>query len=342
LRYGARDWDRVVEVLRGADEIAVACHVNPDGDALGSLLGASLGLRVLGRKTYPSWGAQPAELPPAYSFLPGADTLLQPEQVPQVDAFLAVDCGAANRLGTLEAAARRAPHLINVDHHPGNDLFGTLNIVATHASCTAELTAMLLADLGVGLDRAIATCLYVGVVTDTGRFQYSNSSPEVLRLAADLLEHEVPASAIAQEVFESAPFGYLKLSGRVLERARLYPDERFIYSWVTLDDLAETGVAMNETEKLIDLVRATRDADVAALFKQQASDGFRVSLRSKGPSVGAIARSHGGGGHELAAGFTAESVGPAVEAIRRALRRSRAEARTGASAAPGAVPRAPA
>jgi bifunctional oligoribonuclease and PAP phosphatase NrnA len=173
------------------------------------------------------------------------------------------------------------------------------------------------------------------VVTDTGRFQYSNSSPDVLRLAADLLAHGVPAPAIAQEVFESSPFGYLKLCGRVLQRARLYAEERFVYSWVTLEDLTDTGVAMNETEKLIDLVRATRDADVAALFKEQGGDGFRVSLRSKGPSVGAIARRNGGGGHELAAGFTAGDVEQAVSSIRRALApRSSTDGEPGAVDAP--------
>jgi phosphoesterase RecJ-like protein len=320
VRYRADDWDAVVDILRAADAVSIACHINPDGDALGSLLGASLGLRKAGKKTYATWGTTPAELPAAYEFLPEADTLVQPATLPPTETFLALDCGAASRLGELERAARAARHLINVDHHPGNDLFGTHNVVVVDASCTAELVTMLLRDLGVELDRAIATCLYVGVVTDTGRFQYSNSSPEVLRLAADLLSYGVPAPAIAQEVFESSPFGYLKLCGRVLERARLYPEERFVYSWVTRADLAETGVAMNETEKLIDLVRATRDADVAALFKEQSDDGFRVSLRSKGPSVGAIARSGGGGGHELAAGFTAHDVDGAVESIRRALR----------------------
>jgi phosphoesterase RecJ-like protein len=315
-----RDWERVLEVLEAADDIAITCHVNPDGDALGSLLGASLGLRKLSRQTYPSWGTTPAEVPGAYGFLPGTETLLQPGDVPPVDTFLALDCGAASRLGELEELARGARHLINVDHHRGNDLFGTLNLVVTKASSTAELVTMLLRDLGVGLDVDIATCLYVGVVTDTGRFQYSNSSPEVLRLAADLLGHGVAAPAIAQEVFESSPFGYLKLCGRVLERARLFSKERFVYSWLTLQDLADTGVAMSETEKLIDLVRATRDADVAALFKEQGDDGFRVSLRSKGPSVDAIAGRWGGGGHELAAGFTADDIDAAVQAILRELR----------------------
>ncbi len=321
MRYDAPDWDPTLAALRSARDIALACHINPDGDALGSLLGASLGLRQLGKRVHPTWGTAPVKIPFGYSFLPGAGTLVQPEQLPLTDTFLALDCGAADRLGAVESQARACRTLINVDHHPGNDAFGQLNIVVTTASSTAELVAWLLRDLGVQFDRDIATCLYAGIVTDTGRFQYANSTPDTLRLAADLLACGVDAPAIAQEVFESSPFGYLKLVGHVLERAKLFEDERFVYSWITLADLGETGVAMDETEKLIDLIRSTRAADVAALFKQQPDGKFRVSLRSKGPrSVGAIARLHGGGGHELAAGFTADDIEGTVDAIRTGLR----------------------
>jgi phosphoesterase RecJ-like protein len=296
--------------------------VNPDGDAIGSLLAASLGLRKVGIKTYPTWGAEPLRVPPSYTFLPATDTLMQPSEIPFTDVFLALDCGAADRLGVLEGRAKKAASLINIDHHPGNEHFGTINIVIENVSSTAELVTGLLRDVGVEFDRDIATCLYTGVVTDTGRFQYASSTPDTLRLAADLLSLGVPAPEIAQEVFESSPFGYLKLVGKVLDRALLFEEERFVYSWITLADLEETGVALDETEKLIDLVRSTRAADVAALFKEQEDGKYRVSLRSKGPrSVGAIARARGGGGHELAAGFTAEDIEASVEDIRAALKK---------------------
>lgn len=326
MRYGLTAWKDAVDALREADDVAIACHVNPDGDALGSVLAAAHGLRKLAKTTHASWGESPLVVPAALSFLPGIDELVEPENVPATDAFLALDCGAGDRLGLLEERARGSRCLINVDHHPGNDGFGTINLVVPSASSTAELVTMLLRDLGVEFDGVIATCLYTGLVTDTGRFSYSNSSPETLRLAADLLSYGVAASAIAEEVFESLPYGYLKLIGRVLERAQLFQRERFVYSVLTLDDLAATGVAASDTDKLIDLVRATRDADVAALFKQQPDDGYRVSMRSKGPSVGAIARAHGGGGHELAAGFSTTSVEAAVEDIREALAGGRAPA----------------
>jgi phosphoesterase RecJ-like protein len=304
MRYEAADWDGAVAALRDAQRVALACHVNPDGDALGSLFASALGLKQLGKEVYPTWGPGPAEVPFSYSFLPGSELVVQPAEVPKTDLFLALDCGAGHRLGSLEKLAQ-ATTTINVDHHPGNDNFGQFNIVVAGVSSTAEIVTRLLQDLGVELDEQMATCLYVGVVTDTGRFQYSNSTPDTLRLAADLLSLGVNAPRIAQEVYESSPFGYLKLTGRVLERAVLHERERFVYSFITRADLEETAVAPDETDGLIDLIRSTRAADVAALFKEQNDGAWRVSMRSKGPSVGALARKRGGGGHELAAGFTA-------------------------------------
>lgn len=320
MRYDAPEWDAAVSALRDADEVAIACHVNPDGDAVGSLLAASLGLQKLGKKTYTSWGDKSPEPLATFGFLAGIDEAVQPGELPPTDTFLALDCGAGDRLGELEVVARKAETLVNVDHHPGNDEFGTINVVVPTASSTAELVAGLLLDLGVEMDRDIATALYTGIVTDTGRFSYANSTPATLRLAAELLSHGVSAPDIARDVFESAPFGYLKLVGRVLERAELDVDARFIHSWVTRKDLDETGVAIEETDRLVDTIRSTRAVDVAALFKEQADGRWRVSLRSKGPGIAAFARSRGGGGHELAAGFTAADRAEAVTALVQELR----------------------
>ena len=207
MRFDVPDWDATVAALTSSDEVAIACHVNPDGDAVGSLLAASIGLRRLGKTTYPSWGTAPLVKPVTYEFLPDSDSIVQPGEVPDTETFLALDCGAGDRLGDLEPLARKARNLINVDHHPGNDDFGTLNIVVPTVSSTAELVTRLLQDLGVELDRDIATCLYTGIVTDTDRFQYANSTPATLRLAADLLSLGVSAPLVAQELYESSPFG---------------------------------------------------------------------------------------------------------------------------------------
>ena len=320
MRYDAPQWDEAVSALQGATEVAIACHINPDGDALGSLLAASLGLQKLGKKTYASWGTKPLEPLATFGFLEGLETIVQPDEVPETDTFLALDCGAGHRLGDLESLARKSTTLINVDHHPGNDEFGTINVVVPSASSTAELVTGLLLDAGAELDRDIATCLYTGIVTDTGRFSYSNSSPDTLRLAAQLLEFGVSAPDIARDVYESQPFGFLKLVGHVLERAELVEEARFVYSWITRADLDETGVAIEETDSLVDMIRGIRAVDVAALFKEQVDGKWRVSLRSKGPGIADFARAHGGGGHELAAGFTADDREAATAALVKELR----------------------
>lgn len=315
-RYGLTAWDDAVTALADADEVVLACHVNPDGDALGSLLGASLGLQKLGKETFPSWAATPPSIPPGYTFLPGAADLVSPVDIPETKTFWALDCGAGDRLGTLEAAARRAEVLINLDHHPGNDEFGTINVVVTTAGSTAELVAQMLMDLGVEIDKDIATCLYTGILTDTGSFQYANATSDTMRLAADLLDKGVDKTMIAQEVYETAPFGFLALAGRVLSRAQLFAKERLVYSVITHEDLRVTDVVMEETDGLMDLLRSTRDADVAILFKEQSDGMYKASLRSKGEvSVGALARRRGGGGHELASGFTTDDIEGSIEGI---------------------------
>lgn len=312
--------DEAVDALRKASRVALACHVNPDGDAVGSLLAMKLALDSLGKTTFASWGGPPVEVPPPYRFIGGSDQIVPAAQVPEIDVFVAVDCGGSDRLGALEDAAKAAPVSINIDHHPGNDGFATFNLVVPGASSTAELVAELIARLGAKIDPVIATALYTGIVTDTGRFSYASATPRTLRLAADLLEAGADAPRVAQEVFESSPFGYLHLVGRVLDRAVLHEPERFIYSWITQKDSLDSGIPMGETGDLIDLVRSTRDADIAALFKEQDDGTWRVSVRSRSRPIGHIARSRGGGGHDLAAGFTVAELDAGVSDLVAALR----------------------
>ncbi|HYY44121.1 MAG TPA: bifunctional oligoribonuclease/PAP phosphatase NrnA [Actinomycetota bacterium] len=317
-------WEGAVEALARSDEVIVACHVNPDGDGLGSVLAMALALERLGKRVHRTWGEEGASRRGLYAFLPGADAVKEPSGAPRGVTLLALDCGAADRLGTLEPLIDKSDVVINVDHHPRNDCFGTYNLVVTDASSTAEICSDLIADLGVELDKDIATCLYAGVVTDTGRFQFSNTTPRTHELAARLLACGVVVPEIAQAVFETAPFGSLKLLGRVLQRARLEPDVRLVHSFMRQQDLEETGVDPDETDGFIESLRSTRDADVIAFFKEQRDGRYRVSLRSRGAvSVGAMARARGGGGHELAAGFTARDYEDCVEDLVSELRRVR-------------------
>jgi phosphoesterase RecJ-like protein len=312
--------NEIAAAIRAAPAVTLACHTNPDGDAIGSLLGMSLIVAKAGARVTASWAGD-VGLPSNYSFLPGAEALVPTAEVKACDVFVALDCGDLDRLGALSQPATASKVLINIDHHPGNPNFGHLNAVVTTASSTAELVAHLAGVMDVPLDDAIALCLYTGIVTDTGRFQYQSTSPETLELVARLRRFDFDASRISQEIYESASFSYLKLVGRMLTRASLETDERFVHSYITQADLKELGVDLTDTENLIDVIRAIRDAEVAAMFKEQNDGKWRVSLRSKAAvSVGEIARANGGGGHELAAGFTTDSLESGVAAIATSLR----------------------
>ena len=315
-------WDDAIAAIEGARSVALACHLGPDGDALGSMLALGLALRARGTAVVASWGSEPFEAPKQYAFMPGQDLLVPPQQFPAApELMVTFDAGSLARLGTLEPNGRAARTLVVVDHHASNDQFGAINLVDPHAAASAVLVYELLKKMNVALDADVATCLYTGLVTDTGRFQYSNTTPEVHAMAADLIAAGAPHSMITDVVYNTHPVGYLKLASRALER--LAVRDGMVWTWVTQADLDENAVAMEDIEALIDLVRTADGADVAAVLKQQDDGRYRVSMRSRGKTnVGAVCESFGGGGHALAAGFTSENGDPqaTIDAIAGALR----------------------
>ena len=312
-------WDQAVGVLGAARQVAVACHVFPDGDALGSMLGIGLYLRRLGKQVWMGWGSPALRVPPQYAYLAGlADIGAAPPAEPEV--FLAVDCAALGRLETLEPVFAAAGTRIDLDHHATNGGFGDINLVEPSASSSAELTYELVRRMGGVPTADEATALYTGIVTDTGRFQYSNTTPETLRVAAELRELGVDHAMVSNEVFESAPFGYLHTLGIVLARARLEPGPPgLVWSWLDLRDL--NGTRLDEAEDMINLLRAVREAEVAVLMKETEAGRYKVSMRSRSSVDAArIAASFGGGGHARAAGFPAPgAVEQTMQAIREAL-----------------------
>jgi phosphoesterase RecJ-like protein len=299
------DWDAAVAAIREAGNIVVSCHVNPDGDAIGSALALTLALNKAGRTAVASF-SQPFVIAPAYRFLDGLDGLVPPEQVPaDADLFVCFDTGSIDRLGTLQPAFESAKRSLVVDHHASNAGFGDLSLVDPAAPASAVLCRELLARLDLPLDKAIATCLYVGLVTDTGRFQYQATKPETHLLAAELLAAGVEQYEISRSIFETAPIGYLRLLATVVGKVAQVPEASLIWTSVTRDDLAAADIDLEETEGLIDVVRIDGASDVAAVFKEQPGGGWKASLRSKGGTdVGSIASGLGGGGHRYAAGFT--------------------------------------
>ncbi|MFI6513489.1 bifunctional oligoribonuclease/PAP phosphatase NrnA [Streptosporangium sp. NPDC050855] len=303
-----RDWDRAVEIVSSADEIALACHVSPDGDALGSTLAVGLALRAAGKRVVASFGDRRFSVPRLLRFLPGQDLLVDPACYPAApEVMITFDVPSVERLGTLAAGIARAGRLIVLDHHPSNTGFGTLNLVDPGAAATAMLAEELIHRLGLPLSQDIATCLYVGLVTDTGSFRHSSTTPEAHAMAARLLATGVDPERIAREVWDRSPFGYLGVLGLALERARLEPEVGggLVWTFVTRADREAHGLSYDELEGIIDVVRRTDAADVSAILKEDDDGAWQVSTRSKGGvDVSRVCAALGGGGHAKAAGFT--------------------------------------
>jgi bifunctional oligoribonuclease and PAP phosphatase NrnA len=313
---------RAAEALSEAPTIALACHVNPDADALGSMLGLSNHLRGLEKQTVCSFPNEPFESPRWASMLPGTDALVPPSAFPKDPAVMVTcDVASLDRLASLGGPAVRATTLIWIDHHATNEGLGTIPIIDPSASSTSELVYGLLKVLGGEIRVETALCLYAGLVTDTGRFQYESVGPETLRLAAELREFPFDHTRLVQALYEDHGVAYLRLLGVVLERVRADTDADLVWTYLTRADLDEADLEPGDADDLIDLVRTAREADVAAILKQQRDGRFKVSLRSRGGhDVAAAAALFGGGGHRLASGFTSnQGLVATVESLKEAL-----------------------
>ena len=315
------EWARAAEALRSAGEVAISCHVSPDGDAFGSMLGLGLHLESLGKKVWMSWGSAEALIPDSYAFLPGVDKIVPQDQLPDaVELFVAIDCGDQRRLDLLTPKFLAAGTRLNIDHHVSNTNYGDINLVDHHRASSAELALELIQRMGGQVTPEIATALYTGVVTDTGRFQYSNTSPATLQAAVVLREAGADHLTVAEQIFESAPFDQLRILGRVLSRAKL--EDGVVYSWLLTEDL--DGLGLEIAEDFIDFLKVVKEAGVAMILKERPEGGWRVSLRSRTEiDVSAVAQSFGGGGHTKAAGF---SIGGELEDVVSRVRERLAEA----------------
>jgi phosphoesterase RecJ-like protein len=312
------DFDLAVDLIAEADAPVLLAHVHPDGDALGSLLAMHLLCERHGKAPVSSWGG-PFPVAPHYRFLPGIDRTVEPRELPSsADLAVTFDCGTLARLGETATVALAARNLLVLDHHIDNERFGTVNVVDTSAAATAVVVRRLASALGWSLDRDVAVNLYVGLLTDTGRFQYPNTTPDVFLLAEELSEYDLPLANVTRELFEKHRFAYVQLAGLALARAQLDADRHLVAAWITADELERHGVNFDETEGFVDLLRRTAEADVVAALKEAPGEGLRVSLRSLGAvDVGAIASALGGGGHTFMSGFTTQlSVDETLDRIR--------------------------
>jgi phosphoesterase RecJ-like protein len=321
------DLQAVAEALRAGDRFLVTTHENPDGDALGSLLATTLALRQLG-KDVEMYLYGPSPLPSEYGFmeLEGLHRELPADTGDRV--LVAVDCAKADRLGPDPVVLEHAKAVVDIDHHHDNTRFGDVNLIVSDASSTGEVLRDVFRELGVELTPEIAEPLYIALVTDTGRFQYTNTTAKALRLAAELVEAGADVHRVFQGVYESVEFAKLKLLARALDRAQIYEGGRVVVSHLVRSDFGEVGAKEPYSEGIIDYLRAVEGAWLAVLIREPPrSDGptRRVSLRSSIDEldVSAIARKSGGGGHRQAAGFSSEA---SVEEITDFVRREFAAA----------------
>lgn len=303
----APNWDDAVSAITSASRVLLIAHVTPDADALGSAIALGLAIKKLNKDVTVSVGEPGFTIPETLDFMPGADMVVAPEHVGSPDLVISCDTASIERLGTLADVIRKAPVSLALDHHPSFNGFGDIHLVIPSAAATAQIALDLIDRLGVELDRDIATAIYCGLVTDTGSFKFHATTGDTLRTAARLFDTGIDHTVLARKLFDDEPFIALKMMATAVERATL--DESaaqgrgFVYTSISIAERGgQSELAM---ERVIEAIRRTSEAEVAAVFKQADDGRWKGSLRSKTDvNVGHIAIALGGGGHKYAAGFT--------------------------------------
>jgi phosphoesterase RecJ-like protein len=306
---GADTRQAILDEIADASQFILVTHENPDGDALGSLVAMHGVLRALGKDSVMFMAADEFPLPYEYRFFDLDDLLRTPPDDLAGRTIVFLDCGNIDR-NPVGAFKREEAHILNIDHHHDNTRFGTVNHVVEEASCTAEIVWDLMGALGVEPTQEIADALYVGLVTDTGKFMYENTSARAHVMAAELVETGVDVHDIYRRLYEGMPYGKLELLARALAHVQRYDDGRLTFTRLTRDDFRMAGAEESWSEGIIDHLRSVEGTKVAALTRELLSDGGRgrrkVSLRATDGEVDVslIARAGGGGGHRQAAGFS--------------------------------------
>jgi phosphoesterase RecJ-like protein len=301
------DLDAAVEELRASDRFLLTTHEGPDGDALGSLLALHHALGQLGKDSVMFLDAKEFPLPVEYRFLPLEEVFHEPPADVVDRTLVFLDCGNIDRM-PVDFLRRDGATIVNIDHHHDNTRFGTVNVVDTEASCTAEIVLEVIRRLGAEVTPEMAMALYVGLITDTGKFMYENTRPGAHRMAADLIEAGVDVNDTYRRLYERVPIEKLRLISRAIEKIERFDGGRFAVTYLGVEDYAATGAGEVLTEGIIDFVRSLEGTRVAAVVRDKTDGGRsarKVSLRSNDGAVDVseIARLQGGGGHRRAAGF---------------------------------------
>ncbi len=304
--------EAICRVFREKDRFLIACHENPEGDAIGSELALALALRKMG-KTVTVLNADP--VPGNLAFLPGADSVVREEDGSRYDVAVLVDCGSAERTGRVQREICKPPVLVNIDHHRTNGGCGEYCLVDPDAAATGMLIYRILSALGVEIGYDVAVNIYVAILTDTGSFHYTNSSPEAFHIAGEMIRRGIDPWAVAEQVYETQSADRLRLLGRVLSSLEITAGGKVASITTMKKDLADFSAGKDSLEGFINYPRSIIGVEVAVSFREEDEGEFRVSFRSKGRvDVSAIALAFGGGGHRNAAGCTVR--GPFAEVKR--------------------------
>jgi phosphoesterase RecJ-like protein len=293
--------DRILETIREAKTICVVGHLRPDGDCIGSQLGLTLALRAAGKEVV-CWNQD--AVPEKYRFLDPGKDFEKPKSGATFDLVIATDCASHERLGTVTNFIQQRKTLINIDHHESNTRYGDMNWVSPREPSTGELIYRLLKLARWPITKPIADCLFTAISTDTGSFQYATTRPGTFHAGAELVTHGANLARICNEVYQSFPLSRAKLLKLLYNKFKLTHNDRIAYFWLKQADLTRTGADSNDTEGLIDHIRAIEPVVVACIFEEIEPELTRVSFRSKTKDVNVsdIASQFGGGGHPAAAG----------------------------------------
>jgi phosphoesterase RecJ-like protein len=293
--------DRILEKIRDSRTICIGGHIRPDGDCIGSQLALALALRRQGKEVV-CWNED--ALPQKYAFLDPGHLVQKPKAGPEFDLVIALDCASFERLGSIGPVVEHRRLLINIDHHQSNTRYGDLNWISAREASTGELVFRLLRVAAWPITPAMADCLFTAVSTDTGSFQYPTTQPVTYHTAGDLVKLGANLDTVCREVYQSFSLSRVRLLKHLYSHFHLTCHDRIAYLWLKNRDFARTGAERNDTEGLIDHLRAIEPVVVACIFEEVEPELTRISLRSKSDAVNVndIAAQFGGGGHAAAAG----------------------------------------
>lgn len=292
---------RILEAIRAAQSICIVGHQRPDGDCIGSQLGLLHALRAEGKPAV-CWNQD--SVPAKYRFLDPGKNFEKPKSGVEFDLVIATDCASYERLGTVTDFIQQRKQLINIDHHESNTRYGDINWVSPREPSTGELIYRLLKTARWPITKLIADCLFTAVSTDTGSFQYPTTRPGTFHVGAELVTRGANLAKICDEVYQSFPLSRARLLKHIYNKFKLTHNDRIAYFWLKKADLSRTGAESNDTEGLIDHIRAIEPVVVACVFEELEPEVTRISLRSKNKAVNVsdICGQFGGGGHPAAAG----------------------------------------